>query len=106
MNDLETNPPPTTEATTPTSETPKAMAAAAGAGGSTSAPSSSPPIRTLAKGTKVKIHERELTLVEDTQVEFDASEQTFVGMLTLSGNLQVNQHLLDKQYDNLGRPVE
>lgn len=62
--------------------------------------------RPLAKGTRLKMADTEITLLDDAVITFaDAqNEQKFVGMYVLSGNLDANRPFLKGKYDGLGNP--
>lgn len=62
----------------------------------------------VAKGTKFRLGDRDVTLAHDAVINFDGAgdEKVFVGMCVISDNLGPNGRVLNGQYDTLGRPVE
>jgi hypothetical protein len=64
--------------------------------------------RVAAAGTKLRMGDREVTLAHDTVLKFsgDESEQVFVGMCVISGNIEANARVFEGKYDGLGNKIE
>jgi hypothetical protein len=66
------------------------------------------PVRTLKAGTTIRVGHQAVKLMSDAVIEFDSSEQAFVGMLVNSGcdNLAINREGLELNYNDFGNVVD
>lgn len=60
-------------------------------------------VRGFMPGTVLKLGDTSVKLVEPAIVESDMNDSTYVGLLQMTGNLDVNRKLLKFRYDNTGK---